>query len=228
VGEVFRGRHAVPVPNVPPGTYDLGLVLLGPRGRPIPALSPNPAPVFAEGEILFPGVVEIVDAGTRQARIDAVRREIDADADADACERAEDDWVRLERHRPRDWAWHDAERPSAARAIADCWARRAERDPDRAVDHLARAHRWDHWSPELARVGRDLGERLYAEGRQARAREDWETAYRRFTDVLRFQPWRAWARRWAEEARDHRLGLTDDVRIGIGGDNDLRALEGAP
>ena len=31
------------------------------------------------------------------------------------------------------------------------------------------------------------------------------TAYDRFAALLGFQPWRAWARRYAEEARDHVL-----------------------
>lgn len=228
VGEVFRGRHAVPIPaSIGPGTYDLGVVLLGPRGRVIPALEPSADPVFAAGEVRFQGIVEVVAPEALGPRIDAVRATTLSDATSGACEAAEDGWIHLQRHRPQDWAWHDAERPRVARAIADCWARRAEHQPD-PTDTLAHAHRWDHRSPELARVGAPIGDRLFAEGRAARDREDWDTAYDRFASLLRFQPWRAWARRWAEEARDHRLDLVDDVRIGIGGEDDLRAVEGPP
>jgi len=42
---------------------------------------------------------------------------------------------------------------------------------------------------------------------EARARGDWEAAYRLFSDVLRVDATRSFARRYAEEARDHRLGL---------------------
>lgn len=226
-GQIFRGRHAVPVPaSLPVGAYDLGLVLLGPRGRVVPALEPTVPALYADGEARFPGIVRIVAPAERDAQIDAVRAGLVRQAAAGACEDAETSRVLLHRHRPVAWDWHETEQPAAARAIADCWALQAAQDPDRAAVALARAHRWDHHSPELARVGADVGERLFAEGRAARDREDWTVAYDRFASVLRFQPWRSWARRWAEEARDHRLGLTDDVRIGIGGDNDLRAAAG--
>jgi hypothetical protein len=231
-GEVFRGRHAVPLPDgLPPGRYDLGFLLRGPRGYVIPAeVLPAGAltdpPVYARGEVRLPGAIELVDAAAHRARTDAARAATLDAAERGACAAAEEAWVVLKRHRPTDEAWHAAERPAAARALADCWAGRASAAAD-PVDALARAHRWDHWSPVLRDAGAPVAARLLEEGRRARAEEDWDTAYRRFADLLRFQPWRAWARRWAEEARDHRLGLTDDVRIGIGGEDNLRAWEEA-
>ncbi len=229
-GEVFRGRFSVAVPaEMAPGRYDLGVVLLGPRGFVIPAKDVPPGavaddPVLARGEVRFPGLVEVVAADALAGRIEVVQAEIARNADAGVCERAEDGWIRLKRHRPVDWPWHDTVGVENGRILADCWARRAEADPE-PVTALARAHRWDFESPELARVGGPVAERLLADGREARARGDWETAYARFSAVLSFQPWRSWARRWAEEARDHRLDLLDDVRVGIGGEDDLRAIE---
>ncbi|MEO0605109.1 MAG: hypothetical protein AAF211_27010, partial [Myxococcota bacterium] len=168
--------------------------------------------------------VQVVSRSEREAAVASMRARVAERAASGACEDAAIAVVRVERHRPTDWAWHAARAGRAAdhAAIAACWARRAETsDRPSAVDALARAHRWDHHSPELARVGRPIAEELWREGREARAAEDWEAAYARFSALLRFQPWRAWARRYAEEARDHRLGLTDDVRIGLGGYDDL-------
>ena len=39
---------------------------------------------------------------------------------------------------------------------------------------------------------------------------DWEVAYAGYRDVLTVDPTRSWARRWAEEARDCRLGIRLD------------------
>ena len=72
-----------------------------------------------------------------------------------------------------------------------------------------RAHHWDHRSPALAEIGGPVAERLYQEGLAARASQDWQLAFDRFSAALRVEPFRAWARRYAEEARDHRLGLHD-------------------
>jgi hypothetical protein len=129
------------------------------------------------------------------------------DAAALRCEEAERRWVLAKRHYPRDESWATARAVGFRRMLADCWARRAEAEPDRAPELLALAHRWDHHSVELARVGAPVGDRLWAEGIAARAAGDAEAAYAAFTALLRFEPWRSWARRYAEEARDERLGL---------------------
>ncbi|MEQ1569238.1 MAG: hypothetical protein ABMA64_26615, partial [Myxococcota bacterium] len=232
-GEAFRGRHAVPVPpNLPVGTYDLGFVLTGPRGGVIPVIErPESAvdgpPVFAAGEVRFADAIEVVDRAARDARVDDLRAAVRERAGRGACEDAERGWIRMTRHRPVSWGWHEREAPEITRALADCWARQAENAGSRDVEFLTRSHRWDPGSPELARVGAPVAARLLAEADLARDTEDWAVAYERYAAVLKFQPWRAWARRHAETARDHRLGLTDDVRIGIGGENDLRAFEEA-
>lgn len=233
VGQVFRGRHAVSVPwSVQPGTYDLGFLVTGPKGRVIPALELPPGatgenPVLGEGEVRFANAIKVLDPKEVAEHMETVRADFTRQVGALACDQAEKSWIRFKRHRPEDWAFHDEQKPVFASALAKCWAQRAFQEPSRAVNLLARSHRWDPLDDTLARVGHPVAERLIAEGRSAQAIGDWEKAYDRYADVLRFQPWRSWVRRWAEEARDHRLGLTDDVRIGWGGENDLRAWEEA-
>jgi hypothetical protein len=208
--EVFVGRYAVPVrAEVAAGTYDLGVVLLdraGPLAR-ADAVDLADEPVYAVGEVRWAGAVRVapkdeVDAIGAKTRAEAVEL-----AAAGSCAEAEDRWVLAKRYRPRAWRRNAADRPPVARAIADCWATAAEQRPEDAPALLAKAHRWDHHSPVLARVGAPVGDRLWDEGMAARRAGDAETAYRRFTALLAFEPWRAWARRYAEEARDIRLDL---------------------
>nr|MBA2322138.1 hypothetical protein [Deltaproteobacteria bacterium] len=124
------------------------------------------------------------------------------------CAAAEASWVLARRHLPNRRAWTEANDPSTA--LAECWARFSERARGtERVEALARAHRWDPRAKEFLRVSRGMGERLWLAGLSARDRRDWEASYVAFRDLLRFQPWRSWARRYAEEARDHRLGITD-------------------
>jgi len=208
-GAVFRGRHAVALPaDLPTGTYDARFVLTR-NGERLAATT-------------FADALTVVGADAHAAAIAAARDQVAAHGAAGGCEAAEAAWVVLKRHRPRAWAWHDAEAVAADRAIAECWALRALAMPDEATALLARAHRWDHWSPALRRVGRPVGDKLWREGMAAYTAGDHENAYALFTDLLAFQPWRSWARRRAEESRDHRLGLVDDVRVGIGGADDLK------
>jgi hypothetical protein len=216
--EVYVGRHVFPVPaGLEPGAWSLGLVVLDADGRVLP-VAPDATPVdgavfargndaaYAEGEVRF---TDLVWVGTPD---DVARAEADELAELAAalregrCEDAEQRLVAAKRARPRAWDHHGRLRAEAAPDLARCWAERAATS-SAPVPDLARAHRWDHRSPDLLRVGGPIGERLWAEGVAARERGDAEAAYRAFADLLRFQPWRSWARRWAEEARDTRLGL---------------------
>jgi lambda repressor-like predicted transcriptional regulator len=93
------------------------------------------------------------------------------------------------------------------RELAECWARSALASPDRReqVDRVARGWEIDHRSPLVRDAARRIGVALFDAGERARAREDWEEAYRLFADAVRADPTLAWARRYAEEARRHRL-----------------------
>lgn len=231
VDQIFRGRHAVPLPDgIEPGRYDLGFVVMGAANTVLPAEEIPPgatadAPKFARGEVRFPGQVEVVTRAERATRMASVRAELATQAGELSCELAIEAWIRYKRHRPVAWAFHDEERPGVGSEISRCWVGRASADPGSAAEHLARAHQWSPYEPALVAAADPLADRLIAGGHSAVERGDWEAAYQAFAAVLTFAPERAWARRWAEEARDHRLGLTDDVRIGIGGEDDLRAWE---
>jgi hypothetical protein len=234
VGEIFRGKYQVPMPEgVEPGIYDLGFFVTGPRGFVVPAVelvagAVSDPPAFGRGEVRFSGAVEVVSVEVFDQRVAALLADVLAAAKGGACEQAETLRGALRRHTPGDRRWQRPTDPDLAPALGSCWAEKARGAPaDLQAEALARSHRWDHSGAVLAEVGGPIGERLLEEGRAARAAQDWELAYQRFSQVLAFQPWQAWARRWAEEARDRRLGLWDDVRVGIGGENDLRELEEA-
>ena len=206
-GEVFHGRWGLPVGGMPPGTYDFGLVFVDAAGAiAIPDEGAAADPRYAAGEVRWPGVVTVVADDQIGAFAEADLAEARQNAASLDCQGAEESWFLAKRHLPGDVAWATAHEPTSA--LATCWARAAEEQRgERRVASLARAHRWDPASPELARVGGPTGARLWETGLAARDREDWELAYASFRDLLSFQPWRSWARRYAEEARDHRLGL---------------------
>ena len=75
-----------------------------------------------------------------------------------------------------------------------------------SVAALEAARRWAPDDDTVAAVAAAAADRLYAVGVAARDAHDWQLAYASFRDTLRIDPTRAWARRYAEEARDQRLG----------------------
>ncbi|MEZ4323298.1 MAG: hypothetical protein R3F61_37890 [Myxococcota bacterium] len=87
------------------------------------------------------------------------------------------------------------------RALADCLAGAADAPGADVVGLLERALRWDRWSPGALERAARIGEARYADGLAAREAGDAPRAYAAFSDVLRVTPHRAWARRYAEEAR---------------------------
>jgi hypothetical protein len=220
--DVVLGRYALRIPGeVGKGRYELGLVALGGAGQVLEVEGAVPSgavvggrdvpAVFASGEVRFERAVTIAAPPDVEFLRNTVRDDVVALTEAGNCEAAEARWIDAKRIRLRDTAWQDSQRRrEVGPRISDCWALRAEREAERAAEHLASAFRWDRSGVALERVGAEVGARLWAEGKQARSEGDWETAYRRFEGLLGFQPWRSWARRYAEEARNHRLGLQRD------------------
>jgi hypothetical protein len=219
-GEVVFGRFSVQLPSdLPAGTYDLGLLVLNGEGA---VLSPEVVPAaavvggregteprFALGEVRWPAQFEVLSRKAFEAALALDISTFEGDAAALRCEAAEQGWERLRQRRPRDYRWQKQVRPMVARTLSTCWLDRARGDADREdmVEHLARARWWDHWTPGLRKTARPVADALHAEGMDARSRRDWETAYRRFSDVLRIDATRSFSRRYAEEARDYRLSL---------------------
>jgi hypothetical protein len=207
--DTFVGRYAVKLPEtLTPGRYDLGFAVFGADGQPRPAETAI-EPHFAAGEVRFPAAVEIVDAATLAARTKRDLEEFSQRSDAADCIAAEAAWNTLRWRYPRDSAWKQRHEPAAAQRLARCWTAAALRDTDRARrrDSLLRARAWDFRESTTVRAAGDLAEVYYQEGLTARAQRDSEDAYRRFSDAVALDPSLAWARRYAEEARDQRLKI---------------------
>ncbi|MBW1879682.1 MAG: hypothetical protein JRJ84_15075 [Deltaproteobacteria bacterium] len=222
-GEVVFGKHALPLPSdLPLGTYDLGLVVLNGEGVVLaPEVVPAPTvvvggdgtePRLAIGEVRWPGLLTVVSREAYEAGLARDLAGLEGDASALRCEAAEQGWERLRWRRPRDYPWRNRVRPMVARTLSTCWLGQSRTDTARVevVEHLARARWWDHRTPGLRKAARPVADALYADAMDARDRRDWETAYRRFSDVLRIDATRSFARRYAEEARDYRLGLDSE------------------
>ncbi len=231
--EALRGRHTTRLPqDWPDGRYTLGLVVTGPGGRvwrateaPAGAELDGP-PLVAAGEVRFPDAVEVVSSDVLAERVTALRTRVRQVADAGDCGDSERLWEQLARHRATRPRWVRRERGEVAPAIGACWARATDGRPDaEAARLLERSHRWSPYGATLRERGAPVAARLLDSAAEAWSRDDWDAAYADYSLVLRFQPTRAWVRRWAEEARDERLGLRDDVRIGRGGEDDLRRTE---
>ena len=221
--DIFIGRYGLNLlPDLPEGDYDLGISVRGPKGGAIPAggklgkLSVAPGSVvggtdsaarYATGEIRFPAAVHIVsrdevDRFAEEDRLAALEF-----ADRLECEKAEEHWILARRHIPLHDSYKKVYEAEIGAAISRCWAKKADLEPAQAMPWLIKAKAWDHREPTFIRVRKPHADRLYAEGLAARKAEDWETAFARFNAVLSIDASRSWARRYTEEARDHRLGL---------------------
>jgi hypothetical protein len=234
--EVFVGRFSLDLPaELPEGSYDVGFFVTDAEGAPLGfegdqwlamadgsvlrrTAVPEGARIgrladgsarFADGEVVFPGALTLVsrDEGKNlaSADVDAAR----ARASEGDCEGAEAVWGIAQHRMTQDDDWIAGRQPKTARALARCWltrARAAASDAER-VAPLAQAHRWEPSFSELVVYGDEVAARLFAAGEAARTRGDADAAYAQFTSVLSFAPHWSWARRYAEEARDRRLGL---------------------
>jgi hypothetical protein len=221
--EIFHGRFSLKVrDDLPEGTYDLGFVVFGPTGEvlaPVPesalpegALVAGPGEArFAAGEVRWPGAVQMVskDAVAEHSTAD-LERAMQLATEGD-CSGAEGAWTLAWRRNTWDQDWKEKRLPKISGYLARCWATKSlEGDrPDR-VAAIVRARRWDHRDDQVLAAAEPLAQELYAEGERAYRAKDWENAYRLLSDALRCDPSLSWARRWAEEARDHRLKLTPE------------------
>ncbi|HHO50845.1 MAG TPA: hypothetical protein ENK18_08190 [Deltaproteobacteria bacterium] len=208
-GEIITDRFELQLPDaLTPGTYDLGVVLLGDDGTVLAASEPSPEPRLAVGEIRFEGALVVMSLEERAAAAVADREAAVAAAADGRCAEAEALWTLSRRHRPGDPSWLSIHQPPVHRALAECYARASGTlPPGEAVAALVRARELDRWSPSYRERASVLGDQLHAEGLEARASGDWELAYRRFSDAVQVDRTRSWSRRYAEEARAQRLGI---------------------
>lgn len=236
VGEVWTGKFSFAVDKaLPPGTYDVGFVAIGADGAVVPlaqapdikgkpgARVPLPDGVrvggdpgvparFAKGEVVFPGMVVIgtAETGEKAARVD-LDRATEA-AKAGKCDEAADAWRQARLHIPNAHKWIADKRAAFAVLEAECYAAAAleATDPPAAVALLEKARVWTWKNEALFAAQESIGQQLFDTGLAARADQDWENAYVAFDGAVRANPALSWARRYAEEARDQRLGLTAD------------------
>ncbi len=224
-GEVWRGGFDLTLDkSLPAADFDVGFVMLGAGGAPVALATvegdpttraPLPphavvggdagvAPRFARGEVRFPAVLQVGPGTTaeRAARSDYTHA-IDA-ARAGLCEDAAASWRLARWHVPNADRWIDERREDFARAEAACYAHAALEEADRtmAAAMLQQGRVWRWRSAPLIEAQRTVGAALYEQGLAAREARDWERAWRRFEAAVQADPSLAWARRYAEEARD--------------------------
>ena len=223
--EVFVGRFDLKLPaSIEPGRYDLGLVLLDGDGTVLAPARPDLIPeavalggtdarpaLVAQGEIVLEGLLEVLPVQARNEASEADHATALTAASDTRCADAEHAWLLARKHRPGDVRWIRGYTEEMRRALANCWARHADGLSDRQeqVASLVKARTIDHWAPDYRERALPLAQELYGEGLAARAAEDWESAYRRFSDAVDLDRSLAWARRYAEEARGFRLGIDD-------------------
>lgn len=232
--EVFVGRfHTELRDDLPPGAYDLGFVVLGADGAPVPRRAAEdgglPVPLgavaggegdeparFAVGEVRFRGVVTVGPAGSDRAQAEADRATAVEHAAAGRCDEAAAAWRRARLHVPHDRAWWTAQRPETE--VARCYARRAAEqavsDPLIAAPTLERARIWHRRDPEVHAVAVTVGEALFEMGHAAMDARQWAEAYAAYDGAVTANPVMPWARRAAEQARDLMLGLVEPVEPG--------------
>jgi len=226
LSEVVVTRLSLELPDdLPEGRYDFGVFVHDlPKGDALPALEADfqPGGVLAagavlepvrmgRGEVRWPDAVEVVstDAITREGEQEVA--EILRLAGSDGCDEAEDLWL-LARRRQTRTLFDERNDDRVDPALADCWATRADGLTEREarVAAFQRAGDWNHRSPVLARLRQPHVDALMAEGERLREAQSWPEAYAAFRDVLRMDPSRSWARRYAIEARDCKLRIRLD------------------
>jgi hypothetical protein len=230
--EVFHGKYA-PVldKSLAPGLYDLGFVFLAADGTVLDVAVPElpdgelpdlPAGVeiggvtsearFADGEVRFTGVLRIGPPGTgeRGAKTDFDRAV--QSAQEFRCREAESHWRLAWQHIPRAEKWKNEHRLLLQDDMAMCWAEMAKRAQDlvAAASMLESGRWWNHRNETLQAAEERIGDALYERAMEAHEQQLWQQSFDLFLATVQAKPWHSWARRYAEEARDYRLGIDPD------------------
>jgi len=230
--ETFRGRYTLPLAaNLPPGQYDLGFLVRDDHGRIVPAIPPSQRPSktpdaviyggmhgrparLARGEVRFPNAVSLAPYPFALDRNRANSSAAQRLAVEGQCESAESRFERVRRRMVGQRGWEEDGGAGVRRSIADCWIARAAKSGDHELQAawIERARQLDRTAPALQTTAREIAAGLFEAAAAARDREDWDRSYSLFSSAVRADPRLAWARRYAEEARIERLGLTTPVR----------------
>jgi tetratricopeptide (TPR) repeat protein len=229
--KIFHGKYARDLTKaLEPGRYDLGFILLDNNGEVIPAIPHNPEddsgswekaivggseehPAYvAAGEVRFPHAFQVVTTETNAKLAREDREKAYEHASMERCREAESFWFMARKHRPKNQAWEDEFSPDIHRALAECWASKAMSNPQDEIEFLKKARERDHNAPGYRRAAKPVADALYEKGLLAKEAKDWEQAYTAFMGALTVDPTRSWARRYAEEARDYRLGIDPETK----------------
>ena len=213
-------------PSLPVGDYDIGFAFVDKAGNILPIkrdAEDNPTalsalaqltpegedPRFAKGEVFFKDAMTIISHDERDQQVADKLAKLDQMTSDGQCGQAEKMLEAARWHQPKSEEWVEENYPPAMRKISNCWVSLANQSRERKdkVDALARARTLDHHTPSLLIAAAPIADSLHEEGMAAMDKQDWEAAYTLFTDALRVDASRAWSRKYAEEARAHRLGL---------------------
>ena len=205
---VFHGRYPLGLPeDLPQGTYRLGIRVVAIDGvlDPIDDDSlPEGAEIHESGTVIFADPIDIGSAGQADQAATAETDAAVALAAETRCAEAARSWFVARQHR-KDNALLQARGAELDTAIAECWMASALSDPDRLVADLETARRLDPSNRKIHAAARGAAKALYGKGLTARSNASWGRAFRSFSDAVRLEPHRPWARKYAEEARSHRL-----------------------
>lgn len=173
------------------------------------AATEGPPPRFMRGEWVHPQAVTVIPFNDAVAAADADFAAAMRQAANGECEAAAETFRNARRHIARNDRWFLEHVGELTTARVSCYVARAEpvADPLAKARILAEGRKLDHRHEGLVAVSRPLAAALFEQGEVARAAEDWEGAYRAYAAALSIDARLSWARRWAEEARDKRLGI---------------------
>lgn len=204
--EVFVGKFDFRLPDaMAPGDYALFVTVIGADGEPRRTLRTDETKVAV-------GTLTVLTRDDAGAAAVAKRKVAEGQAADGECESATRQWYLARKHAVATPKWEQRHETHMRRRLADCWARvAADLAREGQVAALVKAREFDHWSPAYRVAARELAGALYAEGHEARDVGDWEGAYRAFSDAVAVDRSWSWARRYAEEARAHRLGLGEQA-----------------
>ncbi len=221
--EIWNGHlvHVLPE-ELPAGTYDFGFVAIAGDGTIIPPLAPEEQPegseaIFpAEGEAVFsPHEVRFADAfvvgepGFGEEAANADIRKATELAREGRCKQAHRHVGLGMRHLPRAQQWHERRRDDIRDVMATCFARQAmsAANTEDKIEAIRMSRHWDFRHEALHEAQDALSAPYMEAGLQAREAEDWQRAFDAFSAAVAIKPALAWARKYTEEARDHRHGI---------------------
>jgi tetratricopeptide (TPR) repeat protein len=230
--ERVAGCFRIDLPEaIPQGNYELVLVLMDEKSGEVlarqgeaaappaeagaeEAAAATPAPAapasFVAGEFKTGLSVAIVSWKEAHDQADRDHEAGQAAAAEGRCAEAWQLWKDAIRHIARDEDWRARTEGPMRSSVAGCYVILAQQAAERGaqIEALTSARFWDHRHEGMRALAEPLAARLEEEGDSAMQSQAWAEAYTLYSQALKLDPSRAWARRKAEDARDLRLNIT--------------------